>query len=90
VPTPSTSYTCSSGDYNITDSNGPAIPNNISAFIFTPCQFSTTAPVNMLGEVMTDTLASTAPLTIGFSYFAPPGLSFGFQVVPEQRVVTKG
>lgn len=89
VPAPAGGASCSTNGYNITDSNGGALPTTIATFAYTPCTFSTSAAVTMAGEVVAGAITPAQPLSISYSPFTPPGLVFGYQALVVSRTITQ-
>lgn len=89
VPDPVGGASCSTNDYNITDSNSTALPTSIATFAYTPCTLSTSAAVTMAGEIVAGAISPAQPLSISYSPFTPPGMVFGYQALVESRTVTQ-
>lgn len=94
VPTPTTSYQCSSGNYNIALAGTlPPGAGANPAFVdlFTPCTLSVTTKVpNVYGEAFVGNLSMTQLLQMFYEPFTVPAMSFGVSLVPQERYVTKG
>ncbi len=92
VPSSAASSSCSSSD-GVTISTGTPFqqggPATVSAFIYTPGTFTSTAKASMTGEVLAETLDPTAPLSIVSSPYSPPGLVFGYTVLVYQHYVSR-
>lgn len=83
------SSSCTSGNYNITDSDGNLAQSAVDMFIYTPCSFSFSGGGTINGEIMAGNISLTNQLIMNYVGFTPPGLAFGYLVQVQQRQVTQ-
>jgi hypothetical protein len=94
VPTPTTSYSCTS-KYGITFAAGSAadIQNQLDVFLYTPCKLTVSDNVSLTGQIVvgsTLSITTTKKLTVTPKSLTIPDFSFGYQEYDEARYVTKG
>lgn len=94
VPTPASSYSCSTtGEDNITVNSNDLPPgsggNPVYTNFFTPCFLNVATGLNNIyGEAYVGALNLTKQLQLFYESFAIPGLDFGYSLTPTERYVT--